>query len=161
MPSDNPKLALAGDTQNLETHRCSVLDCNQIRTVQLTTSKQEAPLDSNTLAHTIVAIVEEKQATDIVLLDVHEQTSIADYFVIATIDNERQARAVEDEMLQSLKVKQNIRPLSIEGVGEDAVGGWAVLDYGDVLVHLFTEEMRKFYNLEGLWNKANVVVKVL
>lgn len=127
----------------------------------MTSYKQEAFLDGNTLAHTIVDIVEEKQATDIVLLDVREQTSIADYFVIATIDNERQARAVEDEMLQSLKVKQNIRPLSIEGIGEEAIGGWAVLDYGDVIVHLFTEGTRKFYNLEGLWNKANVVVKVL
>ncbi len=98
---------------------------------------------------------------DIVLLDVREQTSIADYFVIATVDNERQARAIEAEMLQNLKVEQNIRPLSFEGVGETEVGGWALLDYGDVIVHLFTEETRRFYNLEELWNKANVVVKVL
>jgi ribosome-associated protein len=123
--------------------------------------RQEAFLDSNTLAHTIVDIVEEKQAMDIVLLDVREQTSIADYFVIATVDNERQARAIEAEMLQNLKVEQNIRPLSFEGVGETEVGGWALLDYGDVIVHLFTEETRRFYNLEELWNKANVVVKVL
>ncbi len=98
---------------------------------------------------------------DIVLLDVREQTSIADYFVIATVDNERQARAIEEEMLQNLKVEQNIRPLGLEGVGETDAGGWALLDYGDVIVHLFTEETRKFYNLEELWNKANVVVKVL
>lgn len=104
-------------------------------------------------------IVEEKQAADIVLLDVREQTSIADYFVIATVDTERQARAVEDEMRQSLRVQQNIRPLNIEGA-EGSGSGWVLLDYGDVIVHLLTEETRQFYKLEELWDKASVVVKV-
>jgi ribosome-associated protein len=121
---------------------------------------QEAFLDSNTLARQIVDIVEEKQASDIVLLDIHDQTSIADYFVIATVDNERQAKAIEDELLQSLRVEQNIRPLGIEGV-ENRGGGWTLVDYGDVIVHLFTEEARNHYRLEELWNKAQVVVKVL
>lgn len=117
-------------------------------------------LDSNTLARQIVDLVEEKQASDIVLLDIHEQTSIADYFVIATVDNERQAKAIEDDLLETLRVEQNIRPLGIEGV-ENRGGGWALLDYGDVIVHLFTEEARDHYRLEELWNKAQVVVKVL
>ncbi len=86
-------------------------------------------------------------------------TSIADYFIIATIDNERQAKAIEDELLQKLRIEQNIRPLSMEGV-EGRSGGWVLLDYGDVIVHLFTEEMRQHYNLEELWNKASVVLKV-
>jgi ribosome-associated protein len=107
-----------------------------------------------------VDIVEEKQASDIVLLDIHEQTSIADYFVIATVDNERQAKAIEDDLLQSLRVEQNIRPLGIEGV-ENRGGGWTLVDYGDVIVHLFTEESRNYYKLEELWNKGHVVVKVL
>ncbi len=71
----------------------SVLDLGQHRTDGRAVFRQEAFLDSNTLAHTIVDIVEEKQAMDIVLLDVREQTSIADYFVIATVDNERRKRA--------------------------------------------------------------------
>jgi ribosome-associated protein len=107
-----------------------------------------------------VDIVEEKQASDIVLLDIHEQTSIADYFVIATVDNERQAKAIEDDLLQKLRVEQNIRPLGIEGV-ENRGGGWTLVDYGDVILHLFTEEARNYYRLEELWNKAQVVVKVL
>lgn len=86
-------------------------------------------------------------------------TSIADYFIIATIDNERQAKAIEDELLQKLRIEQNIRPLSMQGV-EGNSGGWVLLDYGDVIVHLFTEEMRQHYNLEELWNKASVVLKV-
>lgn len=121
---------------------------------------KEALLDSNTLARHIVDVVEEKQATEIVLLDIREQTSIADYFVIATVDNERQAKAIEDELLVNLRIEQNIRPLGIEGV-ENRGGGWALLDYGDVIVHLFTEEARDYYKLEELWSKANVVVKVL
>ena len=93
------------------------------------------------------------------LLDIREQTSIADYFVIATVDNERQGKAIEDELLQKLRVEQNIRPLGIEGV-ENRGGGWVLVDYGDVIVHLFTEESRNHYKLEELWNKAQVVVKV-
>ena len=103
-------------------------------------------------------IVEDKQAQDIVLLDIREQTSIADYFVIATVDNERQAKAIEDDLLQKLRVEQNIRPLGIEGANQE--GGWALLDYGDIIVHLFTEEARSHYDLEELWNKAQVVVKM-
>ena len=120
---------------------------------------KEVSLDSITLARRIVDIVEEKQAADIALLDVREQTSIANYFIIATVDTERQARAVENELRESLRVQQNIRPLNIEGV-EGSGSGWVLLDYGDVIVHLLTEETRQFYQLEELWNKANVVVKV-
>ncbi|MEM7130931.1 MAG: ribosome silencing factor [Chloroflexota bacterium] len=118
------------------------------------------PVDSNTLARQIVDVIEEKQAVDILLLDIREQTSIADYFVIATIDNERQARAVENELLTQLRLEQNIRPLSMEG-SNDSGGGWSLFDYGDVIVHLFTEESRAYYNLEELWSRANVVLKVL
>ena len=94
------------------------------------------------------------------MLDVGDQTSVATYFVIATIDNERQAKAIEDELLQQLRIEQNIRPLSMQGVEENS-GGWVLLDYGDVIIHLFTAERRGYYQLEELWNKANVVLKVL
>lgn len=104
--------------------------------------------------------MEEKQAADIVLLDVREQTSIADYFVIATIDNERQAKAVQDELQEKLHIQENIRPLNING-REVNSAGWVLLDYGDVIVHLFSDEMRAYYRLEELWNKAVVVLKVL
>lgn len=121
---------------------------------------QEEILDSQTLAHQIVEIVEDKQAADILLLDVTAQTSIASYFVIATIDNERQAKAIEDELFAKLRVEQNIRPLSMQGVEANS-GGWVLLDYGDVIIHLLTPEKRAYYDLEELWSKANVVLKVL
>jgi len=112
------------------------------------------------LARRLLEIVEDKQASNILLLDIREQTTIADYFVIGTVSSERQASAIEDEVRVNLKLEQNIRPLSIEGKAGDA-GGWLLLDYADVIVHLFTEEARAFYDLEELWNKAQVVVKVM
>ena len=99
------------------------------------------------------------EASDIVLLDVQEQTSIASYFVIATVNNERQARAIEEDLLQQLRIEQNVRPLNIEGIGGNN-GGWVLLDYGDVIIHLFTEEARTHYDLEELWSEANIVMKV-
>lgn len=117
-------------------------------------------LDSYTLARRIVDIIEDKQAADILLLEVREQTSIADYFIIATIDNERQGNAIREELREKLQLEQNIRPLNLNGFDGNA-GGWVLLDYGDVLVHLFSEEMRQYYKLEDLWSKANVVLKVL
>jgi len=117
-------------------------------------------LESLQLAHTLVDIIEQKQATDIVLLDVHEQTSLATYFILATVDNERQAKAIEDDLLEKLKLQQNLRPLSVDGLDGQG-GGWSILDYGDVIVHLLTEEMRRYYRLEELWSKAHVVVKML
>lgn len=123
-------------------------------------TQKEMTLDSITLARQILEIVEDKQASNIVLLDVHEQTTLADYFLIATVDTLRQAKAIEDDMLGKLRLEQNIRPLTMDGV-ETGGGGWQVLDYGDVIVHLFTEEMRDYYKLEQLWSKANVVVKVI
>jgi len=121
---------------------------------------KEEFLDSQALANKIIDIIEEKQAEDIVLLDVGDHTSIASYFVIATIDNERQAKAIEDEILLQLRMGQNLRPLGMVGVAENS-GGWVLLDYGDVIIHLFTEEKRAYYRLEELWNKANVVLKVI
>jgi len=121
---------------------------------------QEVFLNSNELARRIVDIIEEKQAADIVLLDVREQTSIADYFVIATMDNERQGNAIRDDLHEKLHIQQQVRPLNHKGMQESG-GGWMLLDYGDVILHLFTAEARSYYDLEGLWQKANVVMKIL
>lgn len=123
-------------------------------------SVQEESLDSISFSHQIVDLIEQKQATDIVLLDIHELTTLATYFIIATIDNERQAKAIEDALLEQLKLAQNVRPLHMEGL-DGTGGGWSVLDYGDVIVHLFTDEMRRHYKLEELWSKAPIVAKVI
>jgi ribosome-associated protein len=121
---------------------------------------EEGPLNSNELARQIVELIEEKQAEGIVMLDVREQTSIADYFVIATMDNERQGNAIRDDLHEKLHIQQRVRPLNHEGMQEGG-GGWVLLDYGDVILHLFTEESREFYKLEELWQKGNVVMKIM
>ncbi|MEZ4636148.1 MAG: ribosome silencing factor [Caldilineaceae bacterium] len=117
-------------------------------------------MDSNELARRIVEIIEDKQAADILLLNVSEQTSIATFFVIATVDNERQANAIRDELWEQLQVKEKIRPINA-GAPVGNSGGWILLDYGDVILHLFTEEARLHYNLEELWQEANVVLRML
>ena len=122
--------------------------------------RKEACLDSNELARRIVEIIEDKQAADILLLNVSEQTSIATFFVIATVDNERQANAIRDELWEQLQVKEKIRPIN-SGAPVGNSGGWILLDYGDVILHLFTEEARLHYNLEELWQEANVVLRML
>ena len=121
---------------------------------------REAQLNSNQLARKIVEIIEEKQAADIVLLDVSEQTSIATYFVLGSVDNERQANAIRDGLWEQLQIEEKMRPLNVHDLRQEG-GGWLLADYGDVILHLFTEETRLHYDLERLWNDAHVVLKIL
>ena len=123
-------------------------------------TKKEAELNSNELARKIVEIIEEKQAAEIVLLDVSEQTSIATYFVLGTVDNERQANSIRDDLWQQLQVEEKMRPLNVHDFRQEG-GGWLLADYGDVILHLFTEETRHHFDLEGLWSDAQVVLKIL
>jgi ribosome-associated protein len=85
------------------------------------------------------------------VLAVGELTSIADYFILASASNERQGAAIADSVVAQLKEKLNVRPLLIEG---SSPGRWVLLDFGDFIVHIFTEEVRRFYGLERLWGDA-------
>ncbi|MBC7234525.1 MAG: ribosome silencing factor [Chloroflexi bacterium] len=98
-----------------------------------------------------------KLAADILLLDLTGITLIADYFVIATGESERQLRTMSRSLEQEIKEKHHIAPLSIEGT---ASAGWILLDYGSVVVHLFSERQRKRYNLEEFWSNARTVVRI-
>lgn len=101
-------------------------------------------------------IIAETQGLDIAMLDIHEISLLADYFVLCTARVERQARAIQEEISQQLKA-QGIRPLHVEGT---TAGGWVILDYGAVIVHIFTPAEREFYQLEELWSEASVVMKM-
>ncbi len=90
------------------------------------------------------------------MLDTRPISSIADYFVIATVDNERQAKAIIEEIEKQMKANA-VRPLGIDG---DAGSGWVLMDYGDVLVHLFDPGTRDYYQLEELWDKAPTIVRI-
>lgn len=93
----------------------------------------------------------DKKATNLDVLAVGELTSIADYFVICSAGNERQAQAVADNVVDRLKQEMNVKPLLVEGT---TPGRWVLLDFGDFIVHIFTEDVRRFYGLERLWGDA-------
>ena len=93
----------------------------------------------------------EKKAFDVDVLSVGELTSIADYFILASATNERQAAAISDSIVEELKEKLGVRPLLVEGT---TPGRWILLDYGDFIAHIFIEDVRRFYGLERLWGDA-------
>jgi ribosome-associated protein len=98
-----------------------------------------------------VAAALDKKAFDLDVLSVSDLTSIADYFVLTSATNERQAQAIADNITASLKEQMNVRPLLVEGT---TPGRWVLLDFGDFIVHIFTEDVRRFYGLERLWGDA-------
>jgi ribosome-associated protein len=102
------------------------------------------------LAFTAARIAEENRGRDIVILDMRELTPLFDYFVLATGSSRRQLHAISEEIDNTL---ENIgdRRLGIEGYVD---GRWILLDYGDVVVHLFDGEAREYYSLEQLWCRA-------
>ncbi len=101
-------------------------------------------------------VASDKQASNIVLLDVRGLCGFADYFVICAGESQRQLRAIYDEIEKGLK-KEGVLPHHREG-GSDS--GWLLLDYGDVIVHVFGAEEREFYSLDDLWHEAATVLKI-
>ena len=93
----------------------------------------------------------DKKAFGLDVLAVGALTSIADYFILASASNERQAAAISDSVEEQLKKELGVRPLLVEGT---TPGRWILLDYGDFIVHIFTEDVRRFYGLERLWGDA-------
>ncbi|MBC7254510.1 MAG: ribosome silencing factor [Chloroflexi bacterium] len=102
-------------------------------------------------------LIASKMGADILLLDLQGLTLIADYFIIATAETERQLNAMSEEIALEVQKEINRSPLHIEGTAQ---GGWVLMDYGSVIVHLFLEKQRSYYDLEGLWNKARTVVRI-
>jgi ribosome-associated protein len=104
----------------------------------------------------VVQVASEKQAADIVLLDVGGVASFTDYFVILSAENSRQMNAVSEDILHVLK-KEGLMPRHTEG---SADSGWLLIDYGYVIVHIFTPLQRAHYQLDALWNEAKPVVRI-
>ena len=118
---------------------------------------RESSLEAQALARRIVEIASDKLATDIVLLDIRPIATVADYFVVASTASERQMQAVVRDLEQALRNDDGVRPLRVEG---QASSGWVLIDYGDVVVHLFSAEQRSFYRLEELWAAAVPLVRM-
>jgi len=113
-------------------------------------------LEPAEIARIATEVASEKQATDIVLLDVQSVCSFADYFLICSGDSERQLRAIWEAILDELKL-HDISPLHKEGTADS---GWLLADYGSVVVHVFAPDEREFYGLEKLWVSAVPVLRI-
>jgi ribosome-associated protein len=112
-----------------------------------------APLD---LARRIVELAEDKKAADIVLLDLGELTTLADAFVICSGGSERQISAIADGILETLR-DEGVKPIGREGTAESH---WVLVDFGSVIVHVFTPPERDYYQLEKHWAGAKTVLRV-
>jgi ribosome-associated protein len=100
---------------------------------------------------TAVAAALDKKAFDLDVLAVSQLTSIADYFLMCSATSERQAQAIAASVVDKLRDDDRVRPLLVEGT---TPGRWILLDYGDFIFHIFTEDCRRFYGLERLWGDA-------
>ena len=114
-------------------------------------------LDPAELAQLVVDVASDGLASDIVMLDVRQVASFADYFVIMSADSSRQIEGLEEDIARALK-EENVRHFHREGIPSS---GWVLLDYSDVIIHIFGPEERSFYDLERLWSQAPQVVRVL
>jgi ribosome-associated protein len=111
-------------------------------------------VSSAELAQKIAAIADEKQATEIVALDVSALVGYTDVIVICTARNERLAKAISDDVHRQFKHEEDLLPAHTEGIGENR---WILMDYLDCVLHVFVPETRERYRLEQLWGEAEQI----
>ena len=117
---------------------------------------KKTPLGAAEGARLVVDVASEKQATDIVMLDMRGPLSFTNYFVILTGESQRQMQALLEDIDQALD-EAGMALHHREGTSD---GGWVLMDYGDMLVHVFAPEERDYYNLEQLWSQATVLFRI-
>lgn len=105
----------------------------------------------------LVDTIVDKKGSDIILLDIRDYASFADYFLIGNGENERQLKTLAEEIALRAKSNANTRALGIEGL---ASAGWVLIDFGDLVVHLFSPQKRDYYGLEEIWDKGRVVMRM-
>lgn len=103
--------------------------------------------DQNLMLNTLLKSLEDIQAIDVKVIDVHKQTTITDYMIIASGRASRHVKAVAQKVMEDMKVA-GLPSISCTGLES---GDWALIDFGDFIVHVMQPESRQFYNLEGLW----------
>ena len=108
------------------------------------------------IARRVADIASDTLATNIAVLEISQLSTIADVFVICSANNVRQLNALREAVLEGLR-ESGIRPRRVEGQAES---GWILMDLGDVIVHLFTEEQRDFYRLEDVWSEAQKLLVI-
>jgi ribosome-associated protein len=129
----------------------------EVRVTETETDSQNDPVkQTRELAVTIADVISETPAADTRVIDIHELSTIADFFVICSGENERQLRAISRTLIDTLS-EQGIDPRRVEG---EPISGWILMDFEDVIVHIFDEELRAFYNLEERWADAQVLLTI-
>lgn len=110
-------------------------------------------MTSKEIALQAARILDDKKAQDVVMIDIAEKSSFADYFVIASGNSERQISSLQDELDEKL-AKEGVVTKGVEGRGNT---GWILMDYGDVIINLFTLEQRERYNIEKIWSDCTFI----
>jgi ribosome-associated protein len=108
------------------------------------------------MARAIVDAIEDKKGEDIILLDIHDISDFADYFVIGTGTSDRMLTALADAAVEEIRDQYRVRG-RVEG---EAHAGWLLVDFGDVILHLFSPDRRDYYRLEELWGQGKVLLHV-
>ncbi len=110
-------------------------------------------MDSNVLVKEIAKVLDEKKAIDVTAIKTEEVTIVSDYFVIASGTSNTHVKSLADDVEYEIKQRLGVDPEHIEG----RATGWILLDYGTIIVHIFGNEEREYYNLERLWADASIV----
>ncbi len=115
------------------------------------------PLEAIDLARTLVDVLEDKKAEDIVLLDLAGHSVFTDFFIICTGTSERQLNALVDAIDEAAHKSHQLKSPRVEGHPE---GGWVLVDFGTVIVHVFSPAQRRRYKLEELWHDGKVMLRI-
>ena len=105
----------------------------------------------------LVDTIVDKKGSDIALLDIRDQAVFADYFLICNGENERQLNALAETIRDKAKQEAKVIAYGVEGAPQS---GWMLVDFGDLIVHIFSPNKRTYYDLEGLWIDAHVVLRM-
>ncbi len=116
--------------------------------------KKTKPSSADSLNDLVVSLIQDKKGNSIVSLDLREiPEAITDYFVICHAESTVQVRAILDHLEEEIRKQTNMKPYHLEGRSN---GEWCLIDFGDVIVHIFQREKREFYQLEDLWSDAKI-----
>lgn len=105
----------------------------------------------------LIDVIVDKKGSDITLLDLRDQAVFADYFLICNGENERQLNTLAETMREKAKQEADVRAYGVEG---EPQSGWMLVDFGDLIVHIFSPSKRIYYDLEDLWHEGHVVLRM-
>lgn len=114
-------------------------------------NREETTIDTQNIVRAAAEAAIEMKATDLAILDVRGRTSFCDWFLLCNGSNSRQLSAIADHILKTFKSEDGGQPLGVEGGSNNK---WVLIDLGDVIVHVFDQQMRGYYDLDGLWIDA-------